>query len=375
MPRPRHLAIGCLAAAATAAALPSAAIASWGHPNSKVTGGALVAWTADSGKLDGPGATVWHRDGAVRYTIVDRALGRGVPQAWIPGEFPREVSRKVAWPGWYNQDPGNGFYLRARLAVDHYRETSRTLCEGGLIAESATEVTAVSRSHALLETQEPELDLATRRGTVDLNLPFLVLRDSIRRLGEVVVGTGAVKLTTRGSSCSADESGAPILVTDAPTVQTATVADIMGPKVLSAVDDGYGPAAAQMATTIGRDGSFTLAATPRRLSYSADYPVVGGERISGTFTPQLNVAGPPSAQSSSCTVPTFAQLRRVRSLVAAQRLVRRSGFTRAYVGPSRPAYPRNDHDARFDLDFGGSVWPCGQALGSPGHGVLIPLRR
>ena len=305
------------------------------------------------------GSTLSHTDGVVRYTIIDRAIGNSAVEAWVPGEL----------PSWADKRVGNGFLMRATLDVDRFNASARTVCDGGQTAEVTTRVTGIPQPHALLATEEPTIDLVGGRGTVDLDLPFLIHRDGVIRLGQVVVGTGAVELTTTGTVCSTNEDGAPVVVAQDPSVRTLSGADLMGAKVVSAVDDGF----QRMATTVARDGSFTLAPKPRKLINDDSFQHY--ETITGTFEPQLHLAGPPAGQSSECTIPTFTEMRRVRSLAAARALVRAHGFPSVALAPSRAAIPRQDRDARFLLDFGSPTWICGQPLGTHRYPVLVPLRR
>ena len=340
-------------------AAPATARASWGHPKSKVSGGMRVTWTSDSGDTNEVGSTLSHADGVVRYTIIDRAIGNSALEAWVPGEL----------PSWADKRVGNGFLMRATLDVDRFDASARTVCDGGQMAEVTTRVTGIPQPHALLATEEPTVDLLAGHGTVDLDLPFLIHRDGVIRLGQVVVGTGAVELTTTGTVCSTDEDGAPVVVAQDPSVRTLSVADLMGAKVVSAVDDGF----RRMAATVARDGSLTLAPKPRTLINDDGFQQY--ETISGTFEPQLHLAGPPASQSAECTIPTFSEMRRVRSLAAARALVRAHGFPSVALAPSRAAIPRQDRDARFVLDFGSPTWICGQPLGTRRYPVLVRLRR
>lgn len=338
---------------------PATAGASWGHPTSNVSGGMRVTWTSDSGDTNEVGSTLSHADGVVRYTIIDRAIGNSAVRAWVPGEF----------PSWADERVGNGFLMRARLDVDRFTASARTVCDGGQMAELTTRVTGIPQPHALLATEEPTSDLVRGHGTVDLDLPFLIHRDGVIRLGQVVVGTGTVELTTTGTVCSTDEDGAPVVVAQDPSVRTLPGADLMGAKVVSAVDDGF----QRMQTTVAHDGSLTLAPKPRKLINDDGFQHY--ETISGSFEPQLHLAGPPAGQSAECTIPTFTEMRRVRSLAAARALVRAHGFPSVALAPSRAAIPRQDRDARFLLDFGSPTWICGQPLGTHRYPVLVPLRR
>jgi hypothetical protein len=354
---PRVTAVLALVMATGAA--PATARASWGHPNSSVSGGMRITWTSDSGDTKEVGSTLAHADGVVRYTIIDRAIGNSALRAWVPGEF----------PSWADKRVGNGFLMRARLEVDRFTASARTVCDGGQMAEVTTRVTGIPQSHALLATEEPTIDLVGGHGTVDLDLPFLIHRDGVIRLGQVVVGTGAVELTTTGTVCSTNEDGAPIVIVQDPSVRTLAGADLMGAKVVTAVDDGF----RRMQTTVARDGSLTLAPKPRKLVNDDGFQAY--ETISGSFEPQLHLGGPPAGQSSECTIPTFTEMRRVRSLAAARALVRAHGFPGVALAPSRAAIPRQDRDARFLLDFGSPTSICGQPLGSRRYPVLVPLRR
>ena len=241
-------------------AAPATARASWGHPKSKVSGGMRVTWTSDSGDTNEVGSTLSHADGVVRYTIIDRAIGNSAVEDWVPGEL----------PSWADKRVGNGFLMRATLDVDRFDASARTVCDGGQTAEVTTRVTGIPQPHALLATEEPTVDLVRGHGTVDLDLPFLIHRDGVIRLGQVVVGTGAVELTTTGTVCSTDEDGAPVVVAQDPSVRTLSVADLMGAKVVSAVDDGF----QRMAATVARDGSLTLAPKPRTADQRRQLPAV-----------------------------------------------------------------------------------------------------
>lgn len=344
--------------AALAALVPASAAASWGHPDSAISGGMLVQWTADSGDATDPASVVSHREGTVRYTILGRARGAGVPQAWVPGEF----------PSWTDPRVGNGFFLRARVAVEHFAASERTPCENGQYATVTSRVTATPQEHALLSTEEPTIDLVHHRGTIDLDLPFVVHRDGIVNLGQVVVGTGMVTVTTTGTMCATDENGAPTVIAQDPSTVTEPIAALMSEDVVAAVDDEY----SAMRTTVHPGGGFDLAPAPRKLLPDTSREPL--QRIAGSFTPVLRDGGPGPASSALCTLPSFRDVERLRTLAAVQRLLRREGFTRAVVGPTQPAV-RQDGHARFRLKFGAPAWPCGEVLGDRRDPALFPLRR
>lgn len=332
------------------AAGPASAAGGWLKPTSAVSGSVRLSWTWSE-----PGAT---SEGAIRFDVRDRAPGTAALLGWVPGEFPAWATEPRRLPG---------FFLRAQATVERYRATSSVACDDGTPAVRDSGVTSAGPSNALLMTDEPELDAVRRTGRIDIDPPFVVRRDGIYRLGQAVLGTGSFAVRETGSLCRfADAEATATTPQPAPDAErAATGADLLGFDALVALTDAID----DVPLSVTAPGGLVV-----RRSVTVD--VAGRRGLAGKATMELDLrfSGPLSAHSALCRVITRGEAARLRSAAQAQRLVRRRGFTRVWIG--RPLFaPPGMRAGGYELRWGSPSAVCGAALGTRGSPALFPVRR
>ncbi len=348
------LTLSVLSLAALVISPAQAAAGTWLKPTSAVEGSVRLSWTWSSGA---PGEVATASEGSIRFDVRDRAPGTSALLAWVPGEFPAWATEPQRLPG---------FFLRAQAQAERYRETRTEPCGDGTPAVRTIELTGAGPSHALLMTDEPEVDAVRRTGRIDVDPPFVVRRDGVFRLGQAVLGTGSFGVRETGTQCEYNDAEVPVTTPrSAPDAErTATGAGLMGFDALVALTDGID----DIPLTATANGGL-------RIRRTATANVTGAQGATGRTKMEvdLRVAGPLDAHSAFCRVITRGEAARLRSAAEAQRLARRRGFTRVGIGKPVTAAPGDR--ARHILRWGSTVAPCGTGLGSRKSPALFPVRR
>jgi hypothetical protein len=333
-------------AAATAASAQAQVV----YPNvtplkGPVTGTVGIAWQERSGSVVS--------EGEIRYRVLGRVGSRAEQAAWVPGEVPTWAERERVY---------FSSFVRAEASVVRYTRTVESVCEDGQTATLTSVATGrMTQPNALLELNEPELDIAAGRGHVDVDLPFAVNRDGVYRLGEAVFATGAAEISDTGTTCGYDEARGVSGVVPAPArAYTASLHGLLGFNQTASVIDGFDRFNGRFGP-----GGLQLAVDQAIPYYSSRTGVE--ESGTGRVRIDLRLAGAPIGHGAFCTLPDRL-LRRTRTLAAAQRLLRRHGLRRSPFGGARPSYaPRGS----FFLEWSSPTAPCGKPVGSRRHPVLF----
>lgn len=310
-----------------------------------VTGDVVIVWQQRSAGVVS--------EGEIRYQALGRLRGRAEQAAWVPGEIPTWAERERVY---------FSHFVRANASVVRYTRTVQSICEDGQTATLTSVATGrMPQPNALLELDEPEVDVAAARGHVDVDLPFAVHRDGVFRVGQAMFATGAAEILETGTTCGFDEARGVSGVVPAPdTTQRVSLHELMGASHTAGVIDGFtrfpgrfGPAGLQLAV----DQAIPISPSPTDAA----------ETMTGRIRIDLRLSGAPLGHGAFCAVPDRL-LRRTRTLAAAQRLLRRHGFARSpFGGGRRSSAPRGS----FFLDWSSPTAPCGKPVGSHGHPALF----
>lgn len=89
------------------------------------------------------------------------------------------------------------------------------------------------------------------------------------------------------------------------------------------------------------------------------------DTLTGSWTPDVRMAGPLRSQRARCRLPGRARMARVHDLATARRLLRRRGFPDVVFVP-----PAHGQARSFVLDAPSRYAFCGVTLGTHRHPVL-----
>lgn len=343
-----------LLASALACAPAFAATSTPDQPTGTASGTLRVAWTET---LHAARPQLIRTDGGVTFTIEDRFRAPGEPEAWVTDELP-DFART-------NFRRHYGYLLRARIAVDRFTTTADDVCEDGSAVRTTTVVTAVTQPHGLLATTEPTLNLVRRTGTTGLAPDDETERQGVFILAHSVVGTGRVTTHTTGADCNGfDDQGrsapSPVDRTD-----ELSLARLMGGDVATSIIASPG---SEIPVRVAAGGA-TVMDHEAKLVYIGTHPE--RESIEGTWKANVRWGGPPRAQRASCELPSVAELRRVHSLAAARRLLRRHGIPGAVYGGAR--YDQAPQGS-FIITSASPLAVCGATLGTHKFPLLYRSR-
>jgi hypothetical protein len=312
------------------------------RPTSAVQGTVRMSWSWTS---DAGGQTTTST-GALRFDVRDRAPGTAALLAWVPGEFPPWATAPQRRPG---------LFLRAQVTVERFRETTAIPCgEEGTVTQT-TELLGGGPVNGLLMLDEPEVDARRGTGRIDVDPAWVVQRDGIFRGGAKVVGTGAFTARVSRANCGNPE----------PYELPVSGVELMGPALPSLTD-----AVDDVPLRVTPDGGLVV-----RRTVTVDVTGRRGTPLGKvTLDADLRLAGPLGGHGGFCRVITPAEAAGLLSAADAQRLGRRRGFPRVWIGT--PALRRTaPPGARYEVQFGGGQSaPCGAPLGSRASPALRPVR-
>ena len=313
-------------------------------PTGSVTGSLRASWTEIS-RAD----PMTRTDATITFTIEDRLRSPGAAEAWVTEPIP-DFARGVLRSSY-------AYLLRARVSVDAFTRTVDNVCDDGSTARTTTTVSSVNRPQGLLQLPEdPVVNLLAHAGTTELGLVDVVQGDA-PDIREAVVGMGVVTARTTGADCSGvDEDGqsVPKAVDTSAQVPLATLAG-GGAVAAIVVDANDAPLRVLAGGAIAMDH-----ASP--LFYQGTSPET--DTFTGTWSPNVRLAGPLRSQRAQCRLPTARRLSRVHTVRGARRLLRRYGIPDVvYGGPRRHA----GRARTFFLKKGTTAYAfCGATLGTRG---------
>ena len=345
-----------LVATVFAWALPGAAaarVAPLPVPTGAVTGTLRATWTEIS-RAD----PVTRTDATVTFTIEDRLRSAGAAEAWVTDpipDFARDVLRRTY-----------AYLLRTRISVDAFTRTVDDVCDDGTTARTTTTVTAVNQPQGLLQIpDDPIVNLLARSGSAELSIVDVVQGD-LPDIREAIVGMGVVTARTTGADCSGvDEDGqsVPKAVDTSGQVPLATLVG-GGATASIIVNANDAPLRVLGGGAIAMDH-----ASP--LFYQGTNPET--DTFSGTWSPNVRLAGPLRVQRAQCRLPTARRLARVHTVRGARRLLRRYGVSQVVYGGARRHAGRA---GTFFLEKSATAYAfCGATLGTRRAPLLFSVAR
>ena len=322
-------------------------------PTGAVSGTLRANWTEIS-RAD----PVTRTDATITFMIDDRLRSPGAAEAWVTEpipDFARDVVRR-----------SYAYLLRARISVDAFTRTVDNVCDDGNTARSTTTVPAVNQPQGLLQIPEdPVVNLLARSGTTELSIVDVVLGD-VPDVREAIVGMGVVTARTTGADCSGVDEDGQSVPKAVDTSAQVPLAALVGGGATASIIVNANDAPLRVLT----DGTIVMDhASP--LFYQGTNPET--DTFTGTWSPNLRLAGPLRSQRAQCRLPTARRLARVHTVRGAQRLLRRYGVPQVVYGGARRHAGRA---GTFFLKKSATSYAfCGATLGTRRVPLLFSVAR